>query len=186
MDSNSIAKQIEKRRGEIEKILNEFLKNWNSVDHFPKIKAKKNAAEIISNTYFDIIRANLKGLYLKQDGFINRYKVASGTEIACMLVMPLKLNDLSYKKQDGDLEKLNARLASYLAFQILNGLHFVDNGYYLQAPKNEITQSAYVNHTYWIRYFEVDDNNAYPIFLNSTFWEMYVSAIVLEVELEKK
>lgn len=179
MDSTLLAEKIKKRTEELQKMLSEFLKSWNSVEYHVKIKMNDNAAEAISTIYFEIVQGNLKGVYLKEDGFINRYKVASATEIACMLVKPLRFNDPSQPQTDSGINRINARLATTLALQILNGLHFKDFGIYLPAAKNENTLAAIGSHTYWVRYF-IGDDNAYPVFLNSTFWEMYMSTLLLE------
>lgn len=179
MDSNSLAERIEKRTREIKKFLDDFIASWNSVEYYPKIKAIDNAPLIIATIYFEINNTNVKGVYLREDGFTNRFKVASLTEISSMLLSPLRFVDLSYPQTETGLIKINARLATTLALSMLNAIHHEKFKVYLPKAKDERIKSAIGSHTYWVRYF-IGDDNAYPILLNSTFWEMYVSALLLE------
>jgi len=178
---DELSEKIKKRTGEIENFLRIFLENWNSNENHVKIKCIEDASEMIATIYFHIIYNNVKGEYFKHDGHINRYKVASGTEIACMLVKPLKFDQPGYNNSENNIAKINARLATELAIQILYSIHFEDHNDYPNPTKDKAILAALGSHTYWVRYF--DETKYLPVYLNSTFWEMYMAAITLEPKL---
>lgn len=179
MDSATLSEKITARTEEIQLIIDKFVSKWNGNPGFAPIKVIDGAAEKISTVYFHLIHETVKGHYLKEDGFVNRFKVASGTEIACMLVNPIRFEDTTSKyNTESDKSKLNARFATTAAFQMLYSIHFDNESDYLGIAKNERTVTALKNHTDWLRFF--DYSNSYPIFLNSIFWEMYMSALLLE------
>lgn len=179
MDNGNSVEKIIKRTGEIDAFLTEFINTWNSIPNSRKISCKEKAAEAIATIYFEIVNSNVKGEYFKNDGHLNRYKVASGTEIACMLFRPLQLTD-PYLSTDENNTKVNAQLATYLAIQLLYSIHFKDVSKFPKQTTNQELLFSLGSHTYWVRYF--DENKAYPVYLNSTFWQMYLSAIILEQE----
>jgi hypothetical protein len=178
MDSNPLNAKIEKRTQELQIFLNDFVSSWNSNKNHVQINCENEAAKKIASIYFEIINNNVKGEYFKNDGFVNRYKVASATEIACMLVKPLGINDERYKEQPADKVKINARLATTLAIQMLYSIHFKEEGDYPAPTENKRVLAAIGSHTYWVRYF--DETKFHPVYLNSTFWEIYMAAILTE------
>jgi hypothetical protein len=178
MDSTDIYQKIEKRTLEIEKILTEFLLSWNSNDSHVKIKCKSDSSKAIATIYYEIVNNNVKGEYFKEDGLINKFKVASISEIAAMLFMPLQFDDLSFKYSNASINKLNARFATTLGIQMLNLIHLKETTQNLPIIKSEITKAAVISHNYWVRFF--DKSNSYSVYLNSNFWEMYFAALMLE------
>ena len=176
MDSDKSVEKIKKRTGEISSYLNEFLSTWNSNYNNVQIKCIDNAAKAIATIYFEIINTNVKGEYFKNDGHLNRFKVASGTEIACMLLKPLSFIDSTLSTDENNV-KINARLATVLAIQLLYSIHFKDVADFPKETTDEQILFALGSHTYWVRYF--DETKAYPVYLNSTFWQMYLAAIIL-------
>jgi hypothetical protein len=172
-------KKLQKRTDEIERILKAFILNWNANPSHIKIKSIPNAAMDIATVYYTILNNNIKGEYLKEDGFVNRFKVASLTEISCMLISPIRIQDINLPQTSSAKTKLNARFATTAALQMLNGIYHLHAGLYLPNISNEQIKSAMNSHSYWVKYFLPDDN-PYPIFLNSTFWEMFVAALSLQ------
>jgi hypothetical protein len=171
--------KLQKRTDEIERILKTFIVSWNANPSHIRIKAISDASINIATVYYTILNNNVKGEYLKEDGFANRFKVASLTEISCMLVSPIRIEDMSISQPSSAKTKLNARFSTTAALQMLNGIYHLHAGLYLPNISNEQIKSSMISHSYWVRYFLPDDN-PYPIFLNSTFWEMFVAALSLQ------
>ena len=175
MDSTILTKQISKRAIELGKIADKFIAEWNSNPQASKILLRENAGEKLAHKYFELLNTTIKGQYLNPSGLANRYKVAAGTEIAFMLVLPLDFEDAEYSF--ADKKRLNSRLAITAALQLLYSIEFdTSEDINITTTTKSSLEPIIKHHQIWLTYLNLKDISALPTLLNANFWEAYFVA----------
>jgi len=171
--ASKVSNRKEKRQREIQESLSWFVNDWNSKESAVRISPIENAAEKITDKYFEILDEVIK-VYLKPDTKVNKFKVASGIEIATMFVLPLQMDDPSHTHSQR--RRINAEFAFTIAGIFLYSIHYdkVEN-----LPGKAANNDLYPiikTHKEWLTYLNVSSIYTLPTFLNSNFWEAYLFA----------
>ncbi len=172
MDNKTDTNTVFKRATEIGKVLDNFVNVWHSKPSAVRLMIADNAALKIAEKYFELLKTTIKGVYLPETGFANKYKIASGTEIACMFAMPISLDDPNFTYKDKRF--VNSLFGIELAIQMLLLINS-DNGEQISPEslyKEELI-SLTENHRIWLAHLNLKSLFSVPTLLNSTFWEAY-------------
>lgn len=167
-----------KRQNEIQRILNKYLELWNSKGAVEEIYIIENGAKKVIDNYYQILHKAIK-VYLPDESKANKFKVASGTELACIYAMPLKFSDTTINYSDTKL--LNARLAVFASVNILLSVEFHEAKDFTPVKQREKLNKIHLNHITWLRYYDTKkDIISVPTFLNANYWEAFLFASTTE------
>jgi len=161
--------EIKKREREIKKILEKFVKDWNAKETATPLKLIENAAKKLSKKYFQLLDVTIRQ-YLEPGTYANKFKVASGSEIATMFVLPLAFKDPSFTHMER--RRINAMLAVQLAITIMFSVHTIDKEW-PNLYENDALKKVISTHVLWLSYLEVSNIESVPTFINSNFWELF-------------
>lgn len=166
--------ELLKRQSELERILNKFITVWNGNEQAVKLVLIENAAQKIAAKYFELLEGVIK-IYMPPDSYANKFKVASGTEISIMHVLPIIIDDPNYNHIERRI--VNAQFAIGAALTMLYSINY-DNIQQLDTKKSTDTRLAQIinNHLLWLSRLNTRDINTAPTFINSNFWEAYMFA----------
>lgn len=159
-------KEKEKRSKEIQYILDAFVNNWNA-NYTGDLRLVSNAAKTITETYFSLHEKSIQP-YLKEGAKSNRFKVAAGTEIACMATLPIQTNDVNLNR------KINALFAAHAALTMLFSISFHEiKTRFEESEELADLCTLLTTHVKWLAYLKCKGDHLYdtPTFLNAQFWE---------------
>lgn len=168
------AQEKAKRIAELKRIIDKFVSDWRRHNNAVPISLIENAAEKIADTYFELLDNVIKA-YLPPSSFANKFKVASGSEIATMFVLPIEINHSDYNFIQR--RYVNARLGIHVALNMLYQIHYtdihsLDRG---TATDKHLSKIIY-NHALWLSRISTKDLYSSPTFINANFWEAYFFA----------
>jgi|GEM_PF-4226078 len=165
--------EYQKRLGEINLIIDKYKENHRIKFDGHELDFIENAAEKICDAYFNLLENAIRP-YLKDGAFANKYKVAAGSEIACMNVLPILCQGESYANR----KRINAVFALFLATTFLFSISY--DTIKLNKDKNYLHGKAFSilkGHFYWLLSLDCRGEKflSTPTYLNSNFWECYHS-----------
>ena len=172
-EAAQVSHRIEKRQKEIQESLDWFITHWNDKTTAVRISQIENASEKLTAKYFEILDGVIKA-YLKPGTKVNKFKVAAGTEIASMIILPIKIDDPSATHLDR--RKVNAEFGFTIAGIFLYSIHYENLENFPGKAANNDLFPIMKTHKEWLTYLDVSNIQRLPTFLNSNFWEAYLFA----------
>ena len=166
------AREKEKRAQEIFIILKTYVQLYNESNSH-QLRFSDDAHLSVCNVYFDLLDSTIKE-YLVRNTRANKFKIASGTEIAIMKVLPIEISgNHTYEER----RRMNALFASFFAYKILTAL--TPSASAIISPgANEELHHLWVLHIKWLTSIQRDSIENSPTFCNSLFWEAFMIAYV--------
>lgn len=166
----TLSEKIAKRSKEIETSLEIFLIKWNAKETASPIHLIEGSARKVAEKYFELSENVIKK-YLPPNSFSNKYKVAAGSEIAVMHILPFNFEDPNFTLMQR--REINALFAIELAISILLNIQFESKDEVKLNPVNPALGKILSNHKLWLSRLNTKDISIAPTFIDSNFWEAY-------------
>jgi hypothetical protein len=168
MEATIVQKKL-KREKEIGIILDNYVAKWNAGTDY-EISLIDDAAKKVTDTYFDI-HTNVIKPYLLESSKSNRFKVASGTEFACIFVKPIT----SVRMNTVERKEMNALFSAHAAMSMLFSISF-DLIKFNSSNEADVAKVrvVLVEHIKWLSTLNTQHTHLHniPTYLNSNFWQV--------------
>lgn len=167
---DSMDEEYLRKEKRVEHILNglNIFKNKHFERTNEELEIKEDSAQIITLLYFTVLEKEVKPFVPKR---INRYKIASITELAIVKVQP-------FKSPNGNNEReVNAKFAFFTTISIILDISVDFDNFNKPSGHIRIENLFETVKNQKLIWLEAKDPNDYPIFINAlklyVFFELY-------------